>query len=354
MTTTQPAALPESATVLPDGSAFAIASFPLPADHWLYAPREYRDGEDDPIELPAPILNHRDHGDAVRAAIRYAVRSATMCGKEEDFDPDALVQNAMYALCGPFGAAALQSQPAAEGVSDWALRSRTQDLLHLLSLAKIETPTPGDKPEAEKAMADIRAILATRPLVASDEDFADKFDGWIETIKAAHDESLEDLHKSSRAMLRDLIEEMEAARAILALRPQSESDEPTDEQIAAGMRELFAGPKPWPSWETTLKRVYQAMSALRPQAVPMTDEHLARAKLAGVMAGNAVTRDHIHAYIDEARALLDETYQFAATSPRSQENINGALAMLDDIAAAAETLVDHHGITAQGAQGGEG
>lgn len=118
--TTPPAMpeLPDGATVLPDGSAFAIASFPLPSDHWLYAPRAYRDGEEEPIELPSPILSHQAHGDIVRAAIRYAVRSATMCGKEPDFDPDALVQNAMYALCGPFGGAALQAQPAAAGVSD--------------------------------------------------------------------------------------------------------------------------------------------------------------------------------------------------------------------------------------------
>lgn len=40
------------------------------------------------------------------------------------------------------------------------LRARVQDLLHLLSFAKIETPTPGDLPEAEKAMADIRLMLA--------------------------------------------------------------------------------------------------------------------------------------------------------------------------------------------------
>jgi len=38
----------------------------------------------------------------VVAAIRYAVRGATMCGREQDFDPDALVQNAVYALCGPY------------------------------------------------------------------------------------------------------------------------------------------------------------------------------------------------------------------------------------------------------------
>jgi hypothetical protein len=40
------------------------------------------------------------------------------------------------------------------------LRARVQDLLHLLSFAEIVTPTPGDKPEAEKAMADIRRLLA--------------------------------------------------------------------------------------------------------------------------------------------------------------------------------------------------
>ena len=48
---------------------------------------------------------------------------------------------------------------------------------------------------------------------------------------------------------------------------QAQPAEVSDAQIAAGMRELFAGPKPWPSWEVTLKRVYQAMFALRPQAV---------------------------------------------------------------------------------------
>ena len=28
-------------TILPDGSAFGVMSFPLPKDHWLYAPYEY-------------------------------------------------------------------------------------------------------------------------------------------------------------------------------------------------------------------------------------------------------------------------------------------------------------------------
>ena len=92
-------------TVLPDGSAFATASFPLPSNHWLYAPRgEWDSARDEFAECPAPILTHAQR-EAVTAAIRYAVRGATMCGKDEDFDPDAMVQNAVYALCGPFGTA---------------------------------------------------------------------------------------------------------------------------------------------------------------------------------------------------------------------------------------------------------
>ena len=91
----------DNCTVLPDGSAFATASYPLPKNHWLYAPREYEPGAEEPNELPHPILTHAHRAEVV-AAVRYAIRGATMCGKEEDFDPDALVQNAVYALCGPF------------------------------------------------------------------------------------------------------------------------------------------------------------------------------------------------------------------------------------------------------------
>ena len=116
---------PDNVTRLPDGSAFVIASFPLPDSHWLYAPREYAEGADEPKELPRPILNHAEHREAVVAAIRCAVRGATMCGKEPDFDPDALVQNAVYALCGPFGGRttlaekiALASAPAQSGLKD--------------------------------------------------------------------------------------------------------------------------------------------------------------------------------------------------------------------------------------------
>lgn len=89
---------------LPDGSAFFVGSLPLPKDHWLYAPRcqEWDEVRDTSADVPQPILTHAQR-DAVVAAVRYAIRGATMCGQEADFDPDALVQNAVYALCGPFG-----------------------------------------------------------------------------------------------------------------------------------------------------------------------------------------------------------------------------------------------------------
>lgn len=97
--------------ILPDGSAFGVMSFPLPKDHWLYAPREYAPGAEEPLELPAAILTHAQR-DTVVAAVRYAVRGATMRGQEMDFDPDALVQNAVYALCGPYGRAQCTPSPA--------------------------------------------------------------------------------------------------------------------------------------------------------------------------------------------------------------------------------------------------
>lgn len=93
---------------LPDGSAFFTASLPLPKDHWIFQPRcqDWDDARDDYADKPQPILSHeqRDH---VIAAIRYAIRGATNCGADMDFDPDALVQNAVVALCGPYPVTAI-------------------------------------------------------------------------------------------------------------------------------------------------------------------------------------------------------------------------------------------------------
>lgn len=88
--------------LLPDGSAFFVASFPLPKDHWLYAPRcsEWDEARDTIADQPLPILTHRQQHAVINAG-RYALRAATMCGQEQDFDPDALIQNLVVALCGP-------------------------------------------------------------------------------------------------------------------------------------------------------------------------------------------------------------------------------------------------------------
>ena len=115
-------------TILPDGSGFGIMSFPLPKDHWLYKEREYEEGAVDPNDLPAPILTHSLRQQVI-AAIRYAVRSATNCGKEDDFDPDALVQNAVYALCGPYGKAA----PTPPSIEDHKVAERYRWLRVALS-----------------------------------------------------------------------------------------------------------------------------------------------------------------------------------------------------------------------------
>lgn len=91
------------ATVLPDGSAFATMSLPLPSDHWLTAPQaEWDSGRGEFVDTPHPILTHQMREQVVAAA-RYAIRGATMLGTCNDFDPDAMVQNFVYALCGPFG-----------------------------------------------------------------------------------------------------------------------------------------------------------------------------------------------------------------------------------------------------------
>ena len=89
---------------LPDGSGFFVGSFPLPKDHWLYAPNcaEWDSVRDTSADTPRPIFD-KSQREAVKAAIRWAVRGATMNGTEPDFDPDALVLNAAYALCGPCG-----------------------------------------------------------------------------------------------------------------------------------------------------------------------------------------------------------------------------------------------------------
>lgn len=139
-------------TVLPDGSAFALASFPLPATHWLYAEREYAPGAEEPKELPDPILTHAQR-DAVVAAIRYAVRGATMCGKEQDLDPDALVQNAVYALCGPYGFAAPAAGDARNALRELVECDNLKKRIASMQVCALETDD--DVQELDAMMSDL-------------------------------------------------------------------------------------------------------------------------------------------------------------------------------------------------------
>lgn len=106
---------------LPDGSGFAIMSIPLRKDHWIYQsdrhesygdfnvpPMPFRMGVDDvvriwPYRLPIPgitTLTKEQFAEKIRAAGKYAIRCATMNGKDMDFDPDALLQNLVVGMLG--------------------------------------------------------------------------------------------------------------------------------------------------------------------------------------------------------------------------------------------------------------
>jgi hypothetical protein len=116
---------------LGDGSGYAIVSFPLRKDHWIYQkddtpagfksnvpPMPFRMGSADVVyfgldegdvgsliktgqqRVPALKLDKRQFEKAVRAAGKYAVRCATMNGAEMDFDPDALLQNLVVGMLG--------------------------------------------------------------------------------------------------------------------------------------------------------------------------------------------------------------------------------------------------------------
>jgi hypothetical protein len=85
-------------TVLPNGSAFAVGSFPLPKDHWLTQP-----GHNEP-----PMPWRTDDGsprrkaleEAIRAVGKHALRASTLNGQDMDLDPDALIQNLIIGFLG--------------------------------------------------------------------------------------------------------------------------------------------------------------------------------------------------------------------------------------------------------------
>ena len=86
-------------TVLPDGSAFSVISFPLPKDHWIYGDGEYH-FPPMPMRMGIGDPRRKEMADMLVAAGRHAVKAATMDGKEMDFDPDALIQNLVVGMLG--------------------------------------------------------------------------------------------------------------------------------------------------------------------------------------------------------------------------------------------------------------
>lgn len=85
---------------LPDGSGACVMSMPLPANHWLTQPGY----NVPPMKFRLGTLNpcRKQWVEDITAAGRYAVRCATMNGAENDFDPDALVQNLVVGMLGYF------------------------------------------------------------------------------------------------------------------------------------------------------------------------------------------------------------------------------------------------------------
>lgn len=88
--------------VFPDGHAFMTADFPLPKDHWIY--QTDKDGFTPPPPMPFRMGGNdprrQAFNDMIRAAARYAVKASTRNGKDEDFDPDAMVQNMVVGMLG--------------------------------------------------------------------------------------------------------------------------------------------------------------------------------------------------------------------------------------------------------------
>lgn len=96
--------------LLPDGHGVATASFPLPKDHWLYKDEEFNVP---PMPFRIGGTQHElriEWRKKIIQAARYAVRSATMNGKVDDFDPDALVQNMVVGMIGYFTDDGLSSE----------------------------------------------------------------------------------------------------------------------------------------------------------------------------------------------------------------------------------------------------
>jgi hypothetical protein len=83
---------------MPDGSAFAVAWYPLPQGHWQTA--QHFNIPPMPLLMGAWDIRRQRMAMAVEAAGKYAVRTATDNGRVADFDPDALIQHLQVAFFG--------------------------------------------------------------------------------------------------------------------------------------------------------------------------------------------------------------------------------------------------------------
>lgn len=96
---------------LPDGSGFATMSMPLlPKTHWIYA--EHKNVPPMPWRTGTANRSRKLLSDGIVDAARYAIRCATMNGKEMDFDPDDMVQTLVVGLLGYQTADGLSSNPS--------------------------------------------------------------------------------------------------------------------------------------------------------------------------------------------------------------------------------------------------
>jgi hypothetical protein len=87
---------------LPDGSGYATMSMPLPRDHWLTANPDVFEVPPMPFRIGTDRPQRATWITGIRAAAKYAIRASTMNGKENDFDPDAMVQNMIVGMIGYF------------------------------------------------------------------------------------------------------------------------------------------------------------------------------------------------------------------------------------------------------------
>jgi len=97
----------EECARLPDGSGFAVVSMDLPKDHWLLA--DHENILPMPMRIGTNNLERTKLTEEILSAAKYAVRSATRNGKDNDFDPDALIRNMVIGMLGYYTSDGLSS-----------------------------------------------------------------------------------------------------------------------------------------------------------------------------------------------------------------------------------------------------